>query len=61
MTLPDVFLVLMWSDDVVEEVIREFSLLTKVTAFHHAMDFVRLFLPQVTYIFQQQAVFFVGF
>ena len=38
-----------------------FFLLTKVTAFRHAMDFVRLFLPQVTYIFQQQAVFFVGF
>eukprot|EP00435_Cladocopium_sp_Y103_P056507 s192_g19.t1 len=28
-------------------------------AFHYAMDFVRIFLPQVSYIFQQQAVFFV--
>lgn len=61
MRLGDVFSVLMWSDSIEEEVIREFSLLTKATAFHHAMDFVRLFLPQVTYIFQQQAVFFVGF
>ncbi|CAL1173796.1 unnamed protein product [Cladocopium goreaui] len=28
-------------------------------AFHYAMDFVRIFLPQVSYIFQHQAVFFV--
>jgi hypothetical protein len=27
-------------------------------AFHYAMDFVRIFLPQVSYIFQHQAVFF---
>ena len=29
------------------------------TAFHYAMDFVRIFLPQMSYVFQQQAVFFV--
>lgn len=29
------------------------------TAFHYAMDFVRVFLPQISYVFQRQAVFFV--